>query len=126
MNCRCISISAGLEQRPAIQVGGVSEGEIPGFGSRYVELVFSPEEAKEHTEEFLLIFSHPHLQPVSQCQADVKHKQINDYCSTKMSSCTRHYLLCFSTHTHTVCMGNRMLITQEELVQCHYSCMHLK
>lgn len=60
-----VLFTAVLQQRAAIQVGGVTEGEIPGFGSRYVELVYSPEEAVEHTAEFDITFSHDHLQPVS-------------------------------------------------------------
>ena len=45
----------------------VSEGEVGAFGSCSVELVFAPEDASSHREEFLLTFSHPSLQPVSSC-----------------------------------------------------------
>ena len=54
-----------LQQASAIQIGKTNEGEIPGFSSCYVELVFTPEDAAEHKAEFFIVFSHPDLEPVS-------------------------------------------------------------
>ena len=54
-----------LQQTPAIQIGKTCEGEIPGFSTRFVELVFAPEDAIEHMAEFYITFSDPSLEPVS-------------------------------------------------------------
>lgn len=66
-NIELIAIDTLQQQAPAIQIGKASEGEIPGFSTRYVELVFAPEDASEHTAEFYITFSHPDLEPVSRC-----------------------------------------------------------
>ena len=67
-NNELIAIDTLQQQAPAaIQIGRANEGEIPGFSTHYVELVFTPEDASEHSAEFYIIFSHPDLEPVSIC-----------------------------------------------------------
>jgi len=41
-------------------------GDIGGFSSGVVELLFAPEEVGEYTQQFQLVFSHQTVQPVSQ------------------------------------------------------------
>ena len=45
----------------------INFGEIGGFSSLSVELLFAPSEVGEYTQQFQIVFSHWSVNPVSQC-----------------------------------------------------------
>ncbi|KAL5490955.1 hypothetical protein EMCRGX_G016164 [Ephydatia muelleri] len=48
-----------------IKIGKLTEGDIEGFGSLNLELVFAPSTIGQYGTEFSLTFSHPSVQPVT-------------------------------------------------------------
>ncbi len=49
----------------ALCVGGVGVGEVAGFSSVSLELVYSPTTPSQESAEFIVTFSHPSMPPVS-------------------------------------------------------------
>ena len=54
-------------------------GEIAGFSTALVELLFSPNEVGEYSQHFQITFSHPSVNPVSQTTFSYinKHKLLS-------------------------------------------------
>ena len=50
---------------PVLTVGQIKEGEVPGFSSITLELLYSPLLPTKDTRDFVVTFDHPSLPPVS-------------------------------------------------------------